>query len=107
MRGDVWAAIVAIGVLTFAFRASFVYLFGRLERVPPRLETPLRYVPPAVLAALVAPAVLVLEPTPAATLADGRLLAGVVAAGVAWRTEDVSATVASGMVVLWVVRFGL
>lgn len=102
---EIWAAIVVIGVATFAFRLSFIHLFGRVDSVPPRAEAALRYVPPAVLAALVAPAVLQFEPTLAATLSDGRLLAGAVGAAVAWRTESVGATVAVGMATLWAVRF--
>jgi branched-subunit amino acid transport protein len=101
----IWLAVVAIGVVTFAFRASFVALFGYIDTVPPALERALRYVPPAVLAALVAPDLLVVEPTLGGTLADGRLLAGVVAAGVAWRTEDLLWTIVAGMVTLWAVRF--
>jgi branched-subunit amino acid transport protein len=102
---EIWAVIVAIGVATFAFRFSFIHLFGHVEAVPPRVEAALRYVPPAVLAALAVPAVLQFEPTLVATLADGRLPAGLVAAAVAWRTESVGATVAVGMVTLWAIRF--
>ncbi|MFC5368008.1 AzlD domain-containing protein [Salinirubrum litoreum] len=101
----IWLAVVAIGVVTFAFRASFVALFGYIDTVPPTLERALRYVPPAVLAALVAPDLLVVEPTLDGTLADGRLIAGLVAAGVAWRTEDLLWTIVAGMVALWLVRF--
>lgn len=102
---EVWGVIVVIAVATFAFRLSFIHLFGRVGTVPPRVETALRYVPPAVLAALVVPAVLQFEPTLSATLADGRLVAGLVGAVVAWRTESVGATVTVGMVTLWAIRF--
>lgn len=102
----VWAAIASIGVCTFAIRLSFIYLFGRIDAVPPRVEAVLRYVPAAVLAALVVPAVVTVEPTLSATLFDDRLVAGVVAAGVAWRTEDVFATIVLGMGTLWALRFG-
>jgi len=74
--------------------------------VPTRIKRPLRYVPPAVLAALVFPDLVTIRPSVAATLVDERLIAGVVAAGaVAWRTENVMATIASGMVTLWLFRF--
>jgi branched-subunit amino acid transport protein len=65
----------------------------------------LRYVPAAVLAALVVPAVVSLEPTVVRTLTADRLLAGAVAAGVAWYTEDVTSTIVVGLVALWVLRF--
>ena len=101
----VWIAIVAIGLATFGFRLSFIYLFGRIEGVPPQVRRPLTYVPPAVLAALVFPDLLTVEPTVAATLIDERLIAGVAAGVVAWRTENVFATIAAGMGVLWLLRF--
>jgi branched-subunit amino acid transport protein len=102
---EAWALVVVIAVATFAFRFSFIHLFGRVESVPAPVETALRYVPAAVLAALAVPAVLHFEPTPAATLADGRLVAGILAGAVAWRTESVAATVAVGMAALWAIRF--
>ena len=101
----VWIAIVAIGLATFGFRLSFIYLFGRIDDVPPRIRRPLTYVPPAVLAALVVPDLVTVESTVTATLVDERLIAGVAAGVVAWRTENVFATIAAGMGVLWLLRF--
>ncbi|AUX08865.1 branched-chain amino acid ABC transporter permease [Halalkaliarchaeum desulfuricum] len=103
-----WFAIVVIGVATFALRFSFIYLFGRVDEVPPRVRRALRFVPPAVLAALVAPALVTIDPDigVVASLADERLAAGLVAAGVAWRTENLFLTIAVGMGALWLLRFG-
>ncbi|MUW15254.1 AzlD domain-containing protein [Halorubrum sp. CBA1125] len=101
----VWFAIVVIGVATYGIRLSFIHLFGRIDEVPTRIKRPLRYVPPAVLAALVLPDLLTLRPSIAATLVDERLIAGVAAGAVAWRTENVFATITVGMVVLWLFRF--
>lgn len=94
--------IVVLGVITFAIRFSFIALFGRLERIPPRVERVLHYVPAAVLAALVLPSLLVFQPE--GGIALDKLAAGGVATAVAWRTEDILATMAAGMVVLWAVR---
>jgi len=101
----VWLAILVIGAATYGFRLSFIHLFGRIDDVPPRIERPLRYVPPAVLAALVLPDLVTLGPSVGATLLDERLIAGVVAGAVAWRTENVFATIAVGMATLWLFRF--
>ena len=101
----VWLAIVLIGIATYGFRLSFIHLFGRIDEVPPLIKRPLRYVPPAVLAALVLPDLVTLGPSVAATLLDERLIAGAVAGVVAWRTENVFATIAVGMGVLWLFRF--
>ncbi|RCU46836.1 AzlD domain-containing protein [Haloplanus salinus] len=99
----VWAVVGVVGVATFAIRYSFVYLFGRIDGVPPWIEEALRFVPAAVLAALVAPAVVDPGPTLAATVLDDRLLAGAVAAAVAWYTENMFATIAVGLLALWAV----
>jgi branched-subunit amino acid transport protein len=95
----VWIAIVAAGIGTFLLRASFLFLFERLGGVPPRLARALRYVPAAVLAALVVPALVAPDGT-ATVVGNDRLLAGAVAAVVAWRTENVLATIVVGMVAL-------
>lgn len=100
-----WGAFVAIGVATYAFRFSFIHLFGRIDEVPPAVKRTLRFVPPAVLAALVIPDLLTIRPTLTATLLDERLIAGIAAGVVAWRTENVFATISVGMVVLWLFRF--
>lgn len=104
----VWVVILGIGVATFALRFSFIYLFGRIDEVPPRMRRILRYVPPAVLAALVAPALVTIDPSVgvAGSLADPRLAAGLLAGAVAWRTGNLFLTIAVGMVALWVLRFG-
>jgi branched-subunit amino acid transport protein len=101
----VWAVIVVVGLFTFGIRASFIALFGYLDAIPPRVERALRFVPAAVLAALVAPELATAQPTVAGALAGDRLVAGAVAGVVAWRTENVLATIAAGMGTLWLIRF--
>jgi len=104
---ELWVAILLIGVATYGFRISFIHLFGRIDEVPDRIKRLLRYVPPAVLAALVLPDLVTLRPSVAATLVDERLIAGAAAGAVAWRTENVMATIATGMVTLWLFRFAV
>ena len=101
----IWVAIVVIGLATYGFRLSFIYLFGRIDDVPDRVRRFLRFVPAAVLAALVVPDLLTIRPGIMATLADERLIAGTLAGIVAWRTENVFATIVVGMVGLWLLRF--
>lgn len=97
-----WAVVLVAGVGTFAFRLSFILLFGRLDEIPPRLAFLLRFVPAAVLAALVGPAIVAPGGVPLA-VAPPRLLAGAVAVLVAWRTGSLFATIGVGMVTLWLV----
>lgn len=101
----VWGAIIGIAIVTFVIRFSFIYLLGRIERVPPRIELALGFVPAAVLAALAVPGFIIFEPTVVGTLTNPKLLAGIVATGVAWKTEDVTATVVTGMAVLWLFQY--
>ncbi|MDS0299819.1 AzlD domain-containing protein [Halogeometricum sp. S1BR25-6] len=116
----IWGVAAVVGLATFAVRGSFVYLFGRIETVPPRVTRALRFVPPAVFAALVVPSLVVVDGSAdlvpvavSASASEGvsvavgneRLLAGLVAAGAAWVTEDVFATIAAGMLTLWFLRF--
>ena len=102
----VWALIFVIGVLTFLIRLSFISLFGYLDEIPSQIQRVLRYVPAAVLAALVLPSFVTLEPGSGGVAVD-KLAAGIVAGGVAWRTENVFVTIGAGMAVLWAVRFVL
>lgn len=98
----IWLVIVAIGIVTFSIRGSFIALFGRLDEVPPRVDTLLRYVPAAVLAGLVFPEFISLG---AGGPGLDRLIAGAAAIAVAWRTENVLGTLVAGMGTLWVLRF--
>lgn len=101
----VWLVIVAAAVGTLALRASFVVLFRRVETVPPRVEQALGYVPPAVLTALVVPAVVVVDGSIAVSPGNERLIAAALATLVAWRTERVLPTLAVGMAAFWGLRF--
>ncbi|MFC7202617.1 AzlD domain-containing protein [Haloferax namakaokahaiae] len=101
----IWGVILVAGALTFAIRGSFIYLFGRIDEVPPLAERALKYVPPAVFAALVAPELVAPTGTIDLALGNEQLVAGIVAAIVAWYTENVLATIGVGMAVLWLLRF--
>jgi branched-subunit amino acid transport protein len=65
----IWGVIAALGLATFATRLSFLALLGEGE-LPRWLKQILHYVPPAILAAIVAPQLLAGAPGLAATL-DG------------------------------------
>lgn len=95
-----WGLITVTGLVTYGFRLSFFLLFSRVNSIPDRLKLVLRYVPPAVLAALVAPTFL--SPDALATsTGHPKLIAGLVAGVVATRTTNVSVVVGIGLVVFW------
>jgi branched-subunit amino acid transport protein len=94
---------VVAGVVTFATRLSFIALLGRME-VPQVVRRALRFVPPAVLSAIILPELVMRDGAPALSVENARLLAGVVAAAIAWRTRNVLLTIASGMASLWIIQ---
>jgi len=93
-------SVLVIGAATFLMRLSFIGLAGRY-RLPPLVERALRYVPVAVLTALIVPDLLAHGGGLDLGLSNARLWAGVAAIVVAWRTRNVVATVAVGMGALW------
>lgn len=97
-----WITIVGSGLGTFAMRASFLAAAHRLADVPTPVARVLRQIPPAVLAALVLPALV--RPEGHFDLLQPRLLAGVLAAVVAWRTANVGLTLVAGMAVVLALR---
>ena len=101
----IWVAIIAVALGTWAFRISFVILFGYLEEIPPQVNRTLRFIPPAVIAAIVGPSVLLADGASAGAVVDERLLAALVATVVAWYTEEMLLTVTAGMLVLWAFAF--
>ena len=85
---------------TLLIRASF--LVGAAGRsAPPLVERVLRLVPAAVLSALVAPALVYDAQRLHLSVANEHLVAGLIAALVAWRTRSVPWTLVIGMLAMW------
>ena len=95
-----WWAVLGAGAGTFAMRASFLAFAHRLADVPPGVQRLLRQIPPAALAAIVLPALV--RPEGDLDLTQPRLVAGVVAALVAWRTRSVALTLVVGIAIAMV-----
>lgn len=101
---NIWLVLLLGGLLTFGMRFIFIYLLGRLE-VPETMRRALRFVPPAVLSAIVVPELLIRSGQMDVSLANFRLLAGAVAILVAWRTKNTLLTILGGMVALLLLEF--
>ena len=95
-----WLIIFCMGLVTYAIRLSLIAAIGRID-VPPLVQRGLRFVPPAVLSAIIFPELLRPGGTLDLSLGNLRLLAGVLATLVAWRTRNVLLTIAVGMAALW------
>jgi branched-subunit amino acid transport protein len=98
-----WLTISGGGAVTFALRLSFIALLGRVE-LPPFLGRTLRFVPAAVLTAIVIPLLFYENGALDVSLGNERLLAGLVAALIAWRTRSVLFTIGGGMAALWTLQ---
>jgi branched-subunit amino acid transport protein len=101
---NIWLTMLAGGLLTYATRLSFILLLGRWD-VPPLLQRALRYVPPAVLMAIIFPEILMHDGGINISLSNVRLIPGLLAVAVAWRTRNAVLTILVGMVALWVLQF--
>ena len=101
---SIWLVMVAAGLITYAIRLSFIYLFGRFP-TPELVQRSLRFVPPAVLSAILVPELFMQGGRLAASLPNARLLAGLAAIAVgAWR-KNTLLTIVTGMVVLLVLEY--
>lgn len=96
---NIWPVMLLGGALTFGMRLSFIYLFGRFE-IPVMVKRALRFVPPAVLSAIIAPGLFMPDNTLDLSLSNVHLMAGVVAILVAWRTKNTLLTIIAGMITL-------
>jgi branched-subunit amino acid transport protein len=98
-----WFVIAGMGAITYALRLSMIVLLGRAQ-VSPAVLRGLRYVPAAVFSALIAPAMA--RPDGPLWLAPDNpyLLAGLLAAAVAWRSRSMVLTIVLGTAALWLVR---
>jgi branched-subunit amino acid transport protein len=96
---SIWLVFLLGGILTFGMRFVFIYLLGRIE-IPETLRRALRFVPPAVLTAIVVPELLVRSGQIDLSPSNFRLLAGLAAVLVAWKTKNTLLTILGGMLVL-------
>ena len=96
---NIWLVILIGGLLTYAMRLSFIYFLANLA-VPELVRRALRFVPPAVLTAIVLPELMAPAGIYDLSVGNHRLLAGGLAVLVAWRTKSVLATILAGMLVL-------
>ncbi len=98
-----WLVFLAAGLLTYAMRLSFILLWGKID-VPMWLQRALRFVPPAVLTAIFFPELFMPGGTLDLTPGNARLIAGTLAALVAWRTRNIVLTILVGMGALLLIQ---
>ena len=97
-----WIVILAVGALNYASRLSFIAFFSR-RQMPPLLARALKFVPAAMLTALIVPMI-----AGSSLEADhetlARVAAALLASGVALATRSGMATIVAGMTALWALK---
>ncbi|HET8875172.1 MAG TPA: AzlD domain-containing protein [Casimicrobiaceae bacterium] len=97
-----WSVVAIVGVLNYLSRVSFIAIFAR-RHVPVLLARAFRYVPAAMLTALVLPMVVAAPGAPVLASAP-KIVAAAVAGAVAFVTHSTLKTLATGMLTLWALQ---
>jgi branched chain amino acid efflux pump len=95
-----WLVILGGMLATYATRLSFILLVPP-ERMPTWFRRGLRFVAPAVMAGLVSTDLFGTASSLDLTAGNHRLIAGAIAALVAWRWRNAWLTILTGMLALW------
>ena len=96
--------ILGMALVTFAVRYPVLVLVSKIP-LPDRVFRALRYVPPAVLAAIIVPAVLMPDgQTVNFAPSNSALIAGIIAGVIAWRTKNLLLTIVLGMAIFLIWR---
>ena len=100
---ELWITLIIIGLLTFGTRLSFIFLLDRWQ--PPEIfQRGLRFVPLAVLSALIFPEIFMHENTFAIPPDLPRLSGALAATLVAWKTKNIFLTIGTGMLFFYILR---
>ena len=99
-----WLTILASGLVTYLIRLSFIAVHGRVT-MPDWFNRALTFVPVAVLSAIIVPELVMQDGAVNLSPLNARLVAGIVAVFVAWRTKNVMVTIVVGMLLLWGMQY--
>ena len=97
-----WAMVLAVGALNYLSRLSFIAFFARRE-MPPLLARALKFVPAAMLTALIVPMIVTPSLGPGGETVP-RMAAALLAGAIAWKTRSEIATIVFGMAALWALK---
>ncbi|MEL6270842.1 MAG: AzlD domain-containing protein [Chloroflexota bacterium] len=95
--------VLGMTAVTFGVRYPSLALVGRMQ-LPDSVIRALRYVPVAVLTAIIVPYILFREAGFTFSFTNSYLIAGIIAALVSWRTKNLLLTIGVGLVCFFVYR---
>lgn len=101
---QIWLTLILGGILTYLIRLSFIALMDKWL-LPPIVLRALRFVPPAVLSAIIFPELLYRSGSFDFSFNNYRLISGVIAALVGWKTRNIFLTIAAGMASLYLLQW--
>lgn len=93
---SLWLVILLAGLLTYGTRLSFILLIDRFT-LPGWFQRSLRYIPLAVLSAIILPELASRSSVVDLSFRNPQFYAGALAVIVAWRTRNVLLTIIVGM----------
>ena len=96
-----WIVILTVGLLNYLSRLSFIAVFAH-RTMPPLLARALKYVPAAMLTALIVPMILSVPATGSAF--DPRVVAAIIAGIVAFYTQSTLKSLGTGLGALWLLQ---
>ena len=99
-----WALIIYCGLITFLTRFSMIAILKK-EMFNNRIREVLSYVPSAIFPAIIFPAIF-LDNTGLIHIEDNpKILASIIAMGIGIFTQNILATIFSGLISYWVIIF--
>ena len=94
----------ALAIILLVIKGLFL-CFVPHGKIPAFFERSLRYIPSAVLAALIAPFILYARGAGGPVFSLPRIAAGAIAFGIALKTRSITITIVAGMVLLWLFSY--
>lgn len=92
--------ILGMAVVTFGVRYPVLALVSRIQ-LPEEMLRALKFVPPAVLSAIILPEMFMPDGSIQMRFDNPELIAGLFAMLIAWRTKNLLLTIMLGMLSLW------
>jgi branched-subunit amino acid transport protein len=99
MDQQIWL-MVGMALVTFAIRYPTLALLSRIS-LPAMMIRALRYVPPAVLTAIIVTGVTMPNGVLEISLNNAYLIAGIITGVIAWRSKNLLLTIIFGMLFFW------
>ena len=99
-----WLSIIVAGILTYFTRMTMITLVNR-DMLGDKIKAVLEYVPSAVFPAIIFPAIFINDYGLFVEINDPKIFAAIVAVIVGYFSNNIIATISSGLVSYWFLIF--